>query len=287
MAVSRIHIYITISLLLCCLYLRAQNVQKPEYTSADSATVERITAMLTENKALTTGELMIKAGQQLLGVPYVGATLEKGDREHLVIQLSALDCTTFAENCLALARSSKSSTPGFAAFENELLTIRYRNGKLNDYTSRLHYFSDWIADNSSKAIVEDVSCSLSARLFTPEVYFMSRNSVKYRQMKDHPEYVKQIAAQEQLISKRKLCFIPKNEFAGIEHLLRDGDILGITTRMAGLDIQHVVLAIRVRNRIHILHASQRFHRVMISTETLDSYLKNNKTATGIVVARPL
>lgn len=287
MAFFRNHLYITILLLLCCLSLRSQNVQKPEYSSTDSATVERILSILSEYKALTTGELMIKAGQQLLGVPYVGATLEKGDKEHLVINMSALDCTTFAENCLALARSSKSSTPGFVAFENELLNIRYRSAKLNDYTSRLHYFTDWIADNSAKSIVEDISCSLSTKAFTPEVHFMSRNSIKYRQLKDHPEFVKQIAAQEQLISQRKLCFIPKSEFAGIEHLLRNGDILGITTRMAGLDIQHVVLAIWVHNRIHILHASQRFHKVMVSTETLDFYLKNNKTATGIVVARPI
>jgi len=268
--------------------LSAQNiVPLVDYTVTDSLTVTRILAVLSHEKALSTGDLMVKAGRQLIGLPYVASTLEKGDKEHLIVNLSGLDCTTFAENCLALARAAQHEQPDFGMFVNELLKIRYRGGLLVDYTSRLHYFSDWIFDNEAKGIVKNETCAINNDPFIPMVYFMSRHADKYVRLHDNPEFISKMSGQENLINGRKLCYIPKNKVASLEYLLHDGDVIGITTNMAGLDIQHVVLAIRRNGKIHLLHASQRYGKVMISTETLSSYLKYNKTATGIVVARPL
>ena len=75
--------------------------------------------------------------------------------------------------------------------------------------------------------------------------------------------------------------------AQVEDQLQDGDILGLTTAMAGMDISHVVIALRIKGRIHIMHASQSAMKVIISTETLEQYLNSAKSRTGIMVARPL
>ena len=105
-------------------------------------------------------------------------------------------------------------------------------------------------------------------------------------MKNNRTFVEIIAAQENEISQRKQCSIPEDKIADVEDQLKDGDILGITTNIQGMDIQHVVMALRQNGRVHILHASQKYMKVLISTETLEDYLMGSKSATGIVVARP-
>ena len=103
--------------------------------------------------SLSIAELIPEIGYSFLGTPYVGATLENGLEEKLVINLRELDCTTFAETCLALARTVKSGKTDFESYITELEHIRYRDGIRNQYLSRIHYFSEWIRNNAEKKIV--------------------------------------------------------------------------------------------------------------------------------------
>ena len=256
------------------------------FDKKDSLIVENILGTLKNKTTLSTGDLIIAGGKMLEGTPYVANTLDGGAAEKLIINLRALDCTTFAENCLALARTAQSATPNFATFVNELRSIRYRNKKLTDYSSRLHYFSDWIYNNEQKGFVKNVTCDINQQYVNFTVDFMSKHSDKYLQLKNNRKFVEIIAAQENEISQRKQCFIPEDKIAAVEDQLKDGDILGITTNIQGMDIQHVVMALRQNGRVHILHASQKYMKVLISTETLEDYLMGSKAATGIVVARP-
>ena len=256
------------------------------FDKKDSLIVENILETLKNKNALSTADLIITAGKMLIETPYVAHTLEGGAEEKLIVNLRALDCTTFAENCLALARTAQSATPGFDTFVNELRNIRYRNGKLTDYSSRLHYFSDWIYNNEQKGFVKNVTCDINQQYVNFTVDFMSKHSDKYLQLKNNRKFVEAIAAQEVEISQRKQCFVPEDKIAAVEDQLKDGDILGITTNIQGMDIQHVVMALRQNGRVHMLHASQKYMKVLISDETLEDYLKAAKSATGIVVARP-
>ncbi len=284
---SLLLISLTAFLLSFCLKTEAQPSRSDvSFDKKDSLIVENILGALKNKNTLPTADLIIAAGKMMIATPYVAHTLEVGNEERMIVNLRELDCTTFAENCLALARTAQSASPGFATFVNELRNIRYRNGKLTDYSSRLHYFSDWIFNNEQKGFVKNVTCDLNQQYVNFTVDFMSKHSDKYLQLKNNRKFVKIIAAQENEISQRKQCFIPEDKIAAVEDQLKDGDILGITTNIQGMDIQHVVMALRQNGRVHILHASQKYMKVLISTETLEDYLKGSKAATGIVVARP-
>ena len=256
-------------------------------TSQDKQIVESILLQLKENKKQETGLLVIKVGKLLLGTPYVASTLETGGTEKMVINLRGLDCTTFAENCLALARTIHKNNPKFNDFVEELKFIRYRDGILKDYPSRLHYFSDWIYNNDQKKVVKSISKDIANISIENKVNFMSNNPQDYPILKTHPDFVKEIATQENIISKRKAWYIPKNRFSEFEHSLNDGDIIGITTKMSGMDISHVIIVIRVNGRVHLLNASSKQMKVVISDETLEKYLNNYKSITGVMVARPI
>ena len=258
-----------------------------EMSPLDKEIVTKILHELNKDKDVGTGKLVVKVGKLLLATPYVGNTLEIGDSEKLVVNLRQLDCTTFAENCLALARTVQHQKPTFDGFTKELLAIRYRDGQLDQYPSRLHYFSDWIYNNSQKGYVLSLSKQIANTPIKKSIDFMTEHVSSYPALKSHPEFIKIIASQESEISNRQTFYIPKDKFEQFEAQLQDGDILGITTTMTGMDIAHVVIALRIDGRIHIMHASQSAMKVIISTETLEVYLNSAKSRTGVMVARPL
>lgn len=101
--------------------------------------------------------LMLTIGKYFLGFPYVSNTLETESGEKLVINLRGFDCFTFVENVVVLATLIKEGIYTFDAYAALLERSRYRNGILDGYSSRLHYFSDWLADNEKKGIIKDVS----------------------------------------------------------------------------------------------------------------------------------
>jgi hypothetical protein len=82
-------------------------------------------------------------------------------------------------------------------------------------------------------------------------------------------------------------FISEEDVAAVESKLMDGDIVGITTSIDGLAIQHVGILVRVNDRIHLMHASSSAEKVVLSDIPLEDYLLNSKSATGIMLARPL
>ena len=116
---------------------------------------------------------------------------------------------------------------------------------------------------------------------------MSQHPEDYPALKTKPDFVKEIALQENEISARSSWYIPKSRLFEFEHLLRDGDIIGITTNIPGMDISHVIIAMHKNGRVHLLNASSKHKKVVISDETLEQYLNNYKSTTGIMVARPL
>ncbi len=260
--------------------------EKINYQLKDKEIFEQLIELYSAEKDATTSALMVKVGSFFLETPYVAHTLEKGE-EQLLINLREMDCTTFAENCLAISRTIESEKPGFEQFASELQFIRYRDGILDGYPSRLHYFCDWIFNNQQKNLIKDMSEEIAQSPFTQQINFMSTHPDSYRQLKESTPLVDLIAAQEKEISARKMFFIPETRIAEVEDKLMDGDIAGITTNIEGLAIQHVVILIRQEGRIHLMHASSKAERVVVSDITLEEYLLNSKSATGIMVARPL
>jgi cell wall-associated NlpC family hydrolase len=230
---------------------------------------------------------MVRTALFFLNTPYVAHTLDTLDAEDLTINFREMDCLTFVENCLALSRMLRYANPDMDCFERELRLIRYRNGVLNDYISRLHYTSDWIFDNVKKTVVEDVTHALGGQKFKPDVSFMSENPRKYKQLNDNPEAIKGIEAIEHEINRRGCYyFIPRQEIGEHQSLIKSGDIICFTTSIPGLDISHVGIAYRYKGQLAFIHASSTAGKVIINPESLADYCNKIKTNTGIIVLHP-
>ncbi|GAB4299203.1 MAG: DUF1460 domain-containing protein [Ignavibacteriaceae bacterium] len=233
-------------------------------------------------------EIITEIGKSFTGAAYIAHSLDINDEEKLVINLREFDCTTFTESVLSISRCIKKNELTFEAFKNELRFIRYRGGVIDEYPSRLHYFSDWIYDNQIKGVVKDITGELGGVKFKPELNFMSRHPKYYRQLESNKQFIDKIRKQESEISERYYSFIPKSQVKRIEEKILDGDIIAFTTNIEGLDIAHLGIAVKdEKGIIHLLHASQPGMPVYITEKNLTDYINSVPKFTGIMVVRPL
>jgi len=232
-------------------------------------------------------EVIIEIARSFLGVEYAANTIDAPGEERLLINLRALDCVTFYENSLVLARCIKKNTLTYHDYKKELQFVRYRGGVLNGYPSRLHYISDYFFDNEKKGVLKDVSKEIGGVPFTKTVNFMSEHPETYPRLKESPEFLEAMKKIEAEINARTMSYIPKKEVKSFAPKITDGDILGITTTIEGLDCTHTGIALRQRNNLHMIHAPITGSKVQITEFPLWEYLAGIKKDTGIMVARPL
>ena len=279
---------------------------------------------------------MLKIAENFQGIPYKGGTLDVSVNESLVVRTDSFDCTTFVETVLALylvscsdnlcsdlcistndistedtnsedtgyciskiinSRDSNENNGKFQKFCDALQIVRYRDGIIDGYPSRLHYFSDWILDNEKKGIVREVTSLTSGCEYrTFNLNFMTTHSSSYPILKLDTSMVSEIRDIEKRWKSFRMNYIPKNRLSdnkantdSVSVCIRrglvvdDGDIIALTTRIDGLDIVHVGFAKWIDGRLHLVHASSQKGKVIVDDVPLYDYLKNKKNHTGIRV----
>lgn len=270
--------------------LFASDIQSQIFSEEDIKIFNRKISFADENELSKKpiNEIIVEIGKSFIGTEYAAHTLEKDGDENLVINLSGLDCTTFLETSLTLARCIEKGTTKFQDYQNELTFLRYRDGKIDKYPSRLHYFSDWIFNNQQKNIVKDVTKEIGGELIQFNLNFMTENPEYYKQLEENPDFIPVIRKQEKDINSRNYYYIPKAKVESAENKIKTGDLIAITSSVKGLDINHVGIAVKMDDgKIHFLHAPLVGSKVQITPEPLHDYLKKIKKHTGIIVLRAL
>jgi hypothetical protein len=265
--------------------IQARNVI---YRTSDSIKVVKILRQAQLQPRQSNFQLFF--ARKFLNIPYVGGTLDICDDEHLVINLRQMDCTTLVENVTALTICAQRRMFTFRDYCTILTSLRYRSGHITDYTSRLHYFTQWIVDNKNKGLVNEIQNPdppFSATQMI-DLHFMSTHVPLYHSLTLHPEYVSIIKKYEDSFRVQKFKYIPKSLIEKNVKSLRtvqDGDIIAITTSKDGLDIAHVGIAVWHKDGLHLLNASQIHHKVVEESMTLGQYLKKHPSHTGIRIVR--
>ena len=256
--------------------------------TADSIKICTLLKNASQQPADTNLPLFFARG--FIGKPYVAHTLEVGDKERLVVNTRELDCTTLVETVTALAKCAYQKKYTYAAYRAALQAMRYRNGKIDNYTSRIHYFTEWITENSKTGLVTEIQQPNPpfTSVQTVKVNYMSQHPQSYKALKAHPEYVPEIRRMEQRVSGQQFRYIPKSRVgrsAELRQAVRDGDIIAITCKKAGLDIAHLGLAVWKNGNLHLLNASQIHKKVVEEPMTLWQYLRQHPSHTGIRIIR--
>ena len=231
------------------------------------------------------GDLIVEIGRLFIKKPYKAGTLEAPGKEKLIVNLSAFDCTTFVETVLALTRCAVAGNISRHEFRKNLKSIRYCQGKINGYSSRLHYFTDWLRDNEKKQFLIDASKILGGKPQRKKINFMTAHHELYAALGKKTQLAKMFVVEKNL-SRKAIYIIEKVKVSAQKEKIKSGDIIAFATNQEGLDLAHVGFAFWQGQNLHLLHASGKEGCVVISKNTLAAYLKSNRKFTGIIVARP-
>lgn len=239
-------------------------------------------------KNLPINELIIEVGNTFMGTPYVAGTLdENSNSEEVVIKITGLDCVTFVENALIFSRLIKQGRTDFEDYKAELELVRYRDGKNSGYSSRLHYFIDWIYDNEQKGIVKDITKEIGGVPYEKNIDFMTTHRNSYKQLANDDDNLFKMSEIENNINSRHTYYIPEEEIGNLYDKLQSGDIVGMTSTLDGLDVAHTGYVYKQDGKTYLMNASMKDKQVEISSMELQEYLLNNSKQSGIVVARVL
>jgi len=260
----------------------------------DSATAARFAAAMqyaTQQNANagSVGELMQALGPHFRGRPYLEGTLDTGATESLVVRLDGFDCVTFVETTLAMARGVRAGDTTYAGFARRLAEQRYRDGTLQGYCSRLHYFTEWLADNEDRGIVDRLDDTLGGRRLADTLDFMSTHRSSYDRFATNDSLYACVQQMETDLRARQqdrpVRYVPQDSIRAVYDQLRAGDVVAIATSIEGLDVAHTGLVYAHDDGGRgLLHASLS-DGVVVSPD-LQRYVQTIDHQIGIVVARP-
>ncbi len=254
------------------------------FTQKDVENFQEVMDLLAPDRELPMSELVIKVAKHFLGTPYVAGTLEI-EPERLTINTRETDCILFVEMCLAMSLTAKDAEPTFEKYVDNLRRLRYRNGKVDGYASRLHYTSEWIIQGETRGIFHEVSRQCGGSVLDQKFNFMSNHPASYKQLKDNPKAVAKIRIAEQNLETWDYWYIPKADLPRCIKNIKTGDIIGFNSSTPGLDIAHVAYAYWEGDTLTFIHASMSDKKVVINKTPLVEYTNGIKGHNGLRVVR--
>jgi hypothetical protein len=251
------------------------------YTNEDKEIfTKKITWIFKNNlHKLPTNKLIICIAESFIGANYKADTLNIKYPEELIVNLREFDCVTFIENVLAICLCIKSNQLTFQDFCKQLTFIRYRQHTDISYSSRLHYFVDWLSDGEKKGFLTNTSGPSNLK---KELNLLSQNLAL-------PEEVALIQNQEKLLSIKELNYFDKKSLEKTEtkKFLESGDIIGFVAQNNNIDYTHTAFLLQEKNdeEFTFIHASSLNKKVEIYKGSLNEYLRLKTKNLGISLAR--
>lgn len=245
-------------------------------------------------RKLPIGERTARVARELVGVPYVNYSLEVDDMiETPVVNLTGMDCWTYYENSLAIARML-AYKPGPYKLEDMLHMIeieRYRNGVCTGgYLSRMHHLEEVFHDNQRRGYARNITSRIPGAVrIQKEIREMTVQWKNYRYLRSNPALIPPMGNIEAQVSRLPVYHVPKDKVPAIEKYLANGDICAITTTEPGGYTSHVGLIMRVAGRAYFCHATSDRDkgRMTIIDRPISDYLNDRAKHAGIVICRPL
>lgn len=287
-------IFLMLTLLLACAPRQASQQEAHAATMAqmrfhcdgDTVLINQLLMKGYESGLSDANALIEFYARQLLGTPYVAHTLE-GDQEMLTINIHELDCLTFIETLYSLTRATLNRRYSWRDFAANVENIRYRGGEMGDYSSRIHYISEWIIDNHIRGNLVEITPDLPhVDYMIKNIDYMTHHTDSYRQLKDDSVMVEKIRRYE--LRRHRFPYVKRSWLndKAVKAALRSGDFVSLVTKTEGLDVSHNgIIIVDDKGDPYLLDASMSGGKVMLEGKPLFKYLERSKTNIGIRVFR--
>lgn len=238
----------------------------PAGTQISQQSEEILQRLLGARSAAAAPDLSDVLSREFLGTPYGANTLIGSETvpEQLVVELTRVDCFTYADYVEALKRAGTREE-----FLKALIGVRYKDGVVG-FQTRKHFFTDWSA--SEPALATDVTMSLS-----PNAIEVTKN---LNQRDSGGVYLPGLPT-----VPRTMTYIPSQSVDdSVIRGLRTGDYIGAYATDGGLDVTHVGIFINGPDGPVFRNASSLSANDMVVDSAFFDYVQS---VPGIVVLRPV
>jgi len=234
------------------------------------------------------GTYLARAARLQHGIRYEGPPPPPG-KETLHVALDAFECVSFIETALAVARCGWREEPTEACFTAELEESRYRRGELRDYSSRLHYFVDWIGDNASRGRVEDLTAGLGGEPIRKDFFYITQRELPRSHLgkEELAAVTAALHATEARLSAEPHPVLLRERAPSILRSLKDGDVIAFVRERPGMLVHHAGFIYWAGGTPRLLHASSYHQRVVITVHDVVDYHLRRPERRGFLVVRPL
>ena len=264
----------------------ATTTQMRFHCDSDTTVINGLLAKGNESGIADANALIEFYARKLLGTPYVAHTLE-ADEEVLTINIHELDCLTFIESLYALTRATLNHRYSWRDYAANIENVRYRGGTMGDYSSRIHYISEWIIDNHLRGNLVEVTPDLPhADYMVKNIDYMSKNPSQYRQLKNDTAMVEKIRRYE--LRQHRFPYLKRSWLndKDVKAALRSGDFISLVTKADGLDVSHNgIIIVDDKGDPYLLDASMSGGKVMLESKPLFKFLERSKNNIGVRVFR--
>ncbi len=243
--------------------------------------------------SLPLGERTIRVARELVGTPYIHYSLEMDDRiESPVANLKGMDCWTYYENSLAIARMLRYKPAPYTPQDMlHMVEIeRYRDGVCTgNYLSRMHHLEEVFYDNQRRGYATNITSQLPGAVkMHRDIHEMTVQWKAYRYLRCNPSLIEPMGKIEAQVSNLPVYQVPKSKVRDAEKYLANGDICAITSTDVSSYTSHVGMIIRIGNRAYFTHATSDKDkgRMVIIDRPITDYVNGASRHAGIIVCRP-
>lgn len=242
---------------------------------------------------LPLGDRTVRVGRELVGTPYVNYSLEVDDRtESPVVNFKGMDCWTYYENSLAIARMLRFKPAPYKP--EDLLHMveieRYRSGVCTgSYLSRMHHLEEVFHDNQRRGYATNITSRIpGAERMHRKIQEMTVQWKAYRYLRSNPSLIEPMGKIEAQVSNLPVYQVPKSKVRSAEKYLQNGDICAITSNDTSGYTSHVGMIVRMGDRAYFSHATSDRDkgRMVIIDCPISDYVNAGSKHAGIIVCRP-
>jgi hypothetical protein len=229
-------------------------------------------------------EIIPGVAKEFLGVQYENAQVDKTQKINTSLQ--TMNNFSFVVNTIALSIITQEDNCNYKSFKNTLEMLYYRNGTIEGYSSKLHYFSDWALEQTVNNILVERTRNFDGIPIRFTINYITKRAGSNPAL-ENKEELKLMKNIEQKLSSLVFYHIPRNKFnKNSLKNIRTGDLIAFSAiDRDGIDVHHIGFAWRIGKEIHLIHASSHplEKQVIISKKTVYDYFAEHHKFVGIRV----
>lgn len=235
-----------------------------------------------ELKDMDKNEQLAFFAKKLVGAPSnLRSEILESDTVSFTIDIHTFNPLSFLSTCVALTQAYEtSSAPNWRDFAGKYENVRFKGGKIGNYSSRMMYAADWIADNIFRGNIYDATQrveGLNVKRREKSIYYISKNKDSFNALSD-PLKLDLIKMLEMGFRNHQIIYISNGDLTNpgrYKKTAKDGDIVFLLSPDESLDCREMGIVCFDGDDLRFIQVSIPREKIVMEELPFENYVKRN------------